>query len=65
MTEKQKFVERFDRAFNQEGLKDVKFFVRDGHTLTAEEFFAAANEFHAASAHGTVLSLAELDKALV
>ncbi len=63
MSEKKRFTERFDREFD-EGLKDVKFFVRDGQAMTFDDFFAEANKFHAAAANATILSLDELDARL-
>ncbi len=42
MTEREKFAARFDRK-KESGLVDMKFFLREGTTLTEEEFFAQAN----------------------
>ncbi len=61
MGEKDKFVARFDQAFKNEGLTDVKFCVKDGHAMTIEEFYAEANRFDAAAADSKPVDLATLD----
>ena len=45
MTEREHFMARFDEKVQAEGLKDIKFMVRDGPALSEADFFSAANQF--------------------
>lgn len=63
MTEKERFMARFDEKVQAEGLKDIKFLVLNGHTLTEEDFFSAANEFEDVAAKRKVeVNPAEMEK---
>lgn len=62
MTEKERFVQRFEEARREDGLVDMKFMARGAHRLTEEEFFAAANAFDDASRqHGERIDPKTLD----
>ena len=45
MTEKDRFVARFEEKVQKEGLKDIKFMVLNGDALSEDDFFSAANQF--------------------
>jgi hypothetical protein len=51
MTEEQRFMARFEQE-RSNGLVDMKFMVRDGDSLTREEFFGAVNRIDDAIAAG-------------
>ena len=57
MTEKERFMRRFNERRERDGLTDMKFMVDKAHELSEEEFFRSANEFEAAAERGVEVDL--------
>lgn len=57
MTEKERFMRRFNERRKHDGLTDMKFMVDKAHELSEEEFFRCANEFEAAAEQGVEVDL--------
>ena len=63
MTEKERFMARFDEKVTAENLKDIKFLVRDGHALSEDSFFSATNQFEDTAAENRVaVNLADVER---
>ena len=62
MTEKERFMRRFNERKERDGMADMKFMVERAHELSEEEFFECANEFEAAAKGRGEVDLDTLDK---
>lgn len=60
-SEMQRFSDRFQALFANEGLENIKFFVRDADGCSLQTFMTEANSVQAAIAAGEVARIENVD----